>query len=242
MALNGVEIVIITVMAVVAAVWTLILLFDRTGVSRRPVFSALVLVILGLLGVVFYGIYEDKSNLWWIIPTVGISLITLILVFRIPILRGRQKTQIRNFKTQNRNLVAEIVPQLKKNIKDEKSVGDLYLEELNSGRMSREDVTDDANELLQNRIEYRGVVPRNQIKSSRRNDKSFELSSKPLKGKYTSPPSGRRDYMSASEGKVRRFVGSEGFSGGYERKSIEEEYEGGGFFSRARNYVSNLFG
>jgi hypothetical protein len=91
MALNGVEIVIITVMAVVAAAWTLILLFDRTGVSRRPVFSALVLVILGLLGVVFYGIYEDKSNLWWIIPTVGISLITLILVFRIPFLRGRQK-------------------------------------------------------------------------------------------------------------------------------------------------------
>ena len=88
MTLGGSEIAIITVIVVVVAVWTLILLFDWTGVSKRPVFSALVLVILGLLGVVFYGIHEDKSNLWWIIPTVGISLITLILVFRIQILRA----------------------------------------------------------------------------------------------------------------------------------------------------------
>lgn len=206
MALNGVEIVIITVMAVVAAVWTLILLFDRTGVSRRPVFSALVLVILGLLGVVFYGIYEDKSNLWWIIPTVGISLITLILVFRIPFLKRRQ----------NEMFVKNTSLQLKNVIKDEEYVRSLYLEGLKRGEMSRQDVIDDANKILQDRGGYRGVIPRDQIKSSR--------GIRSLAAQHTAPPSRSRSRQSPSERRMRK-KGVGGFPEGYKRGVIPEESE-----------------
>jgi hypothetical protein len=236
MALNGVEIVIITVMAVVAAAWTLILLFDRTGVSRRPVFSALVLVILGLLGVVFYGIYEDKSNLWWIIPTVGISLITLILVFRIPFLRGRQK--ILQDETRQEEIRQQVISensyqdfaiemfvkntslQLKKVIKDVEYVRNLYLRKLNRGEMSRQGVIDDANNILQDRVTYRGVIPRDQIKSSRKSSEGRRT----LAPMYTEPPSRSSRYRQSDSEIFMRIHRADEFPKKYEREVIPEEF------------------
>jgi hypothetical protein len=50
---------------------------------RSPSVSLLILLILGSLGAVFYGIHEDKSNLWWIIPTVVIGLCLVGVVYLV---------------------------------------------------------------------------------------------------------------------------------------------------------------
>ena len=56
---------------------------SRNTSSRFYVVLVSILLILGALGVVFYGLYENKEPIWWIIPTGVIGFIVIFLVLFI---------------------------------------------------------------------------------------------------------------------------------------------------------------
>jgi uncharacterized membrane protein len=81
MALKTDEVIVIAAGAGLLLFW--LILASTLSKFRSPSVSLLILLILGSLGAVFYGIHEDKSNLWWIIPTVVIGLCLVGVVYLV---------------------------------------------------------------------------------------------------------------------------------------------------------------
>jgi len=81
MALKTDEVIVIAAGAGLLLFW--LILASTLSKFRSPSVSFLILLILGSLGAVFYGIHEDKSNLWWIIPTVVIGLCLVGVVYLV---------------------------------------------------------------------------------------------------------------------------------------------------------------
>ena len=81
MALKADEVIVIATGAGVLLFW--LILASTLSTFRSQSVSLLILLVLGSLGVVFYGIHEDKSNLWWIIPTVVICLCLIGVVYLV---------------------------------------------------------------------------------------------------------------------------------------------------------------
>ena len=79
MTLNNTEIIVLASSGIVFLL--MVLFFSIIGFR----YDSLILfcLILGSLGVIFYGLYEDKSRWWWIIPVIVIflSLVGIILQF-----------------------------------------------------------------------------------------------------------------------------------------------------------------
>ena len=81
MALKTDEVIVIAAGVGLLLFW--VILASTLSKFRSPSVSILMLLILGSLGAVFYGIHEDKSNLWWIIPTVVIGLCLIGVVYLV---------------------------------------------------------------------------------------------------------------------------------------------------------------
>ena len=79
MTLNSDEIIVISSFGITLLL--MIVFFTLTGFR----YSSLLLfsLILGSLGAVFYGLYEDKGKWWWIVPVIiiSLSLVAIILQF-----------------------------------------------------------------------------------------------------------------------------------------------------------------
>ena len=81
MSLKTDEVIVIAAGAGLLLFW--LILASTLSKFRSPSVSLLILLILGSLGAVFYGIHEDKSNLWWIISTVVIGLCLIGVVYLV---------------------------------------------------------------------------------------------------------------------------------------------------------------
>ena len=79
MSLDTDELIVIVVGSVFFSIW--LLLFLVSPKYRNPLVSLLTFLIVGLLAAVFYGVREDKDQLWWIIPTTLIVLCFIWIVY-----------------------------------------------------------------------------------------------------------------------------------------------------------------
>ena len=77
--MNTEEIVVIVLISIIAVVWFYLLTKESFRLNLE--FNIPFVLILILLGVIFYGLHENKGSLWWIIPTVVILLFLLIIFF-----------------------------------------------------------------------------------------------------------------------------------------------------------------
>jgi H+/Cl- antiporter ClcA len=97
MSLKTDEVIVIAAGAGLLLFW--LILASTLSKFRSPSVSLLILLILGSLGAVFYGIHEDKSNLWWIIPTVVIGLCLVGVVYLVS--RRRKGTKFEDPSTKS---------------------------------------------------------------------------------------------------------------------------------------------
>ena len=85
----------------------------KSGLSRFPTLEKLrpkiylillvLFLILGGLGVIFYGLYENKEPIWWIIPT---GVIGFLVIFLVLYLANKIRKRRRDFSSERNTKAA----------------------------------------------------------------------------------------------------------------------------------------
>ena len=88
------EWIVIGAMIFVALVGVFLIKLSLSRITSGSLYVVLfaILLILGALGVILYGLYENKEPIWWIIPTGVIGFLVIFLVLFIVF--GNKKTRI----------------------------------------------------------------------------------------------------------------------------------------------------